>query len=153
MYARRGKASQVKDLTTLLRDKYGLVPDQCGDPTTVEGVSITGAYDCLQHHQLGGGIPKSTQSLEAVGYDSEGARKDRSNGAGLGSNVQDGGTIGAIIWHKELGDDRGDAQGTDSVTPSGSATDHKDNGETQGRRGVGVPIGREGGGIRGAPPH
>ena len=44
-------------------------------------------------------------------------------------------------------------QGPDGVPPPGGATDHGDDGETRGRRKVGVIIGRGGYGRRGATPH
>ena len=81
-------------------------------------------------------------SSETVGHDIEGTRKDMSNGAGLGSNVQGGDAVGAIIWHRDLGDDQGDAQVPDGVPLSGGATDHWDDVEARGRRRVGVPRGR-----------
>ena len=56
---------------------------------------------------MGGGIPKLAQILAAVGHDSEGSRKDGRNGAGPGSNVQDGGALSVTIWKRELGDDQG----------------------------------------------
>ena len=52
-----------------------------------------------------------------------------------------------------MGNDQGYAQGRDGVLPSSGATDHGDDGETQGRRRVGVTIGRGGNGSRGSPPH
>ena len=93
------------------------------------------------------------ERLKAVGHDSEGARKGGSNGVVPKSNVKGGGVVVAIIWHQDLGGDQVDAQGTDDVPPSGGTTDHGDNGEMRGRRRVGVPIGRRGNRIRGAPPH
>ena len=39
------------------------------------------------------------------------------------------------------------------VTPPGGATDHGDDGETLGRRRVGVPLSSGGNIIRGVPPH
>ena len=93
------------------------------------------------------------QSSEAVGHDSEGARKDRINGAGPGRNVQGGGSVGDITWKRDLGGEQGDTHGNDGVPPSGGTTDNGDDGETRGRRRVGVPIGSRGDGSRGDPPH
>ena len=64
-----------------------------------------------------------------VGHNSKGTGKQGRNGAGLGRNVQGGGTVGAIIWQRELGSDWGDAQVPDGVPPLGGATYHGDNGE------------------------
>ena len=77
-----------------------------------------------------------------MGHDSKSTRKDGSNGAGPGRNVHSGGAVSANIWKIELGGDRGDAQGTDGVPPSGGATDHGDDGETKGRQRVKLPIDR-----------
>ena len=41
-----------------------------------------------------------------------------------------------------MGGDRIDDQGPDGVPSSGGVTDHRDDGETWGRRIVGVPSGR-----------
>ena len=88
-----------------------------------------------------------------VGNSSEGDRKDVSNGAGPGSDVQGSGVVGAIIWQQDLGGDRRDAQSPDGVPPSGGATDHRDDKKIQVRRRVGLPIGRGGDGSFRAPPH
>ena len=69
------------------------------------------------------------QISEAVGHGSQGARKDGSNGAGLGSDVQGGVPISAVLWKLELGGDRGDDQGPDGVPPSGGVMDHGDDGK------------------------
>ena len=98
-------------------------------------------------------MPKPTQNSEAVGHDSEGDRKDGSNGAGPGRNINVGGTVGAIIWQRYLGGDWGDAQGPNGVPPLVGATDHRDDGETRGRRRVGIPSGRGGDGCSGDSPH
>ena len=84
-----------------------------------------------------------------MGHDREGARKERSNYAGPGSDVKGGGTVGAIIWQRDLGGDREDAQGTARVSPLGGTTDHRDDREMWGRRRVGVSSSRGGDGIRG----
>ena len=55
--------------------------------------------------------------MEAVGDGSKDPRKDRSNGAGPGSNVQGGVAVGVNIWKRELGGDRGYAQGSDITPP------------------------------------
>ena len=102
---------------------------------------------------MGGGIPKPAQILEAVGDDSEGYRKDGSNSEGPGSNVLGGGVVCVTIWKRYLGGDRGNAQGTDGVPPLSGATDNGDDGETWGRRRVGVPRSRGGDGILWDPPH
>ena len=102
---------------------------------------------------MGGGIPKPAQSSEAVGHGIEGARKYGRNGAGLGSDVQGGGAVGAIIWQRGLGGEWGDAQGPDGVSPSGGTTDHGDDGKKRGRRRGGVPIVSGGDGSHGDPPH
>ena len=107
----------------------------------------------LQQQRLGGGIPKSAHILEAVGHDSESARKDRSNGAVLGSNVQCSGAIDGVIWQQDLGGDQGDAQGPDGVPTLGGATDHGDDIETRGRRRVVLPSGGGSYGRCGATPH
>ena len=88
-----------------------------------------------------------------MGHGSEGDIKYARNGEDPGSNVQGGGTLGAIIWQQELGSDRGDAQGTGGVPPSGGATDHGYDGETRGRLRVGAPIDSGGDGNRWASPH
>ena len=85
--------------------------------------------------------------------DSEGPRKENSNGAGPGRNVQGGGAVGINLWKKELGGDRGDAQGPDGVPPLGGAKDHRDDGKTWGRRRVGLSRGREGDRLCEASPH
>ena len=102
---------------------------------------------------MGGGIPKPAQSSEAVEHDSEGTKKDGSNGAGTERNVQGGGAVGAIIWQRVLGGDWGYDKGPSRVTSLFGATDHGDDGKTRGRRGVGVPSGRGGDGCRRAPSH
>ena len=88
-----------------------------------------------------------------MGHDSKVARKDGRNGAVPGINVQGGGTFGAIIWQREMGGDRGDAQGPDGVPTSGGVTDHGDDGETRGRWRVRVPSGRVGDVRYEDPPH
>ena len=98
-------------------------------------------------------IAKPKQISEAAGNDSEGTGKDGINSAGPGINVQGGGAVGAIICQRDLGGDWGDAQGPDGVPSSGGATDHGDDGKTQGRRRVGVPISRRGDGSLGVPTH
>ena len=85
--------------------------------------------------------------------DSEGSRKDGSICTGPESDVQGVGGVGDIIWQRELGGDRVDAQGPDGIPPSGGATDHRDDGETRFMRRVGVPIGRGVDGSRRARPH
>ena len=69
-----------------------------------------------------------------MGHDSKGARKYGNNSEGTGSYVQGGGAVGDIIWQRELGGDRGDAQGPDGVPTSGGATDHG----MEAKRGAGV---------------
>ena len=88
-----------------------------------------------------------------MGDDSESFRKEGSNSAGLGSNLQGGGAVSVIIWKRELGGERVDAKVTDSVPPLSSATDHRDDRETWGRIRMGVSSGRGGNGLRGDPPH
>ena len=88
-----------------------------------------------------------------MGGDSEGSRKDGSNGAGPGSNAEVVGTIGVTLWKLELGGDRVDDQVPHSVPPSFGATDHGDYGKTWGWQRVGVPSIRGGDGLRGAQPH
>ena len=100
-----------------------------------------------------GGIPKPAEILEAVGNGIKGAEKDRRNGAGPGSDVQDGGEVGALVCHRDMGGDRLDVQGPGGVPSPGSTTYHRDNGEIWGRRIVGVPPSSEGNAIRGDPPH
>ena len=117
MQAGGGKAPQMRYPTTLLQGKYDLVPDQHRDLTTVGGVPILGTCDRIQQQRLVVGLTKTTESAEGVGDDSEGPRKDGINGAGPGSNVQGGGTVGVTIWKRELGGDRGDAQGPDGIPP------------------------------------
>ena len=77
-----------------------------------------------------------------MGRDGKGTGKYGSNGGVPVRNVQDGVTVGAIIWHRKLVGDRVDAQGTDGVPSLGGATDHGDDRETWGRRRVVVPRGR-----------
>ena len=81
-----------------------------------------------------------------MGYDSEGAIKDGSNGAGPVINVQDGGTVSDIIWQPDLGDDRVYSQGLDGVLPSECAEDQGEDGKVRGRRRVEVTTGRGGDG-------
>ena len=57
------------------------------------------------------------------------------------------------LWNQEMGGDQGDVQGPDGVPPSGGAMDHGDDGETRGRRRVGVSSGRGGDGLCRDPPH
>ena len=90
---------------------------------------------------------------EVEGDDSESSRKYRINSAVPGSNVHVSGTVGVSIWKRELGGGRGDAKGPDSISTSGGATDHGDDGETWVRRRVGVSSNRGGDGLRRAPPH
>ena len=71
--------------------------------------------DCIQQQRLVGGLTKPAEIAETVGGDSEGPRKDGSNGVGPGSNVQGGGAVGVTLWKLELGGDRGDAQGPDGI--------------------------------------
>ena len=97
---------------------------------------------------MGRNLPKTAQILEAVGNGSKGDIKDRTNGAGPGSNVQGGGAVGTIICQIELGCDQGDAQGPDGFSPSVGMTDHGNYGETWCRRIVGLTIGRGDNGIR-----
>ena len=52
-----------------------------------------------------------------------------------------------------MGGDRGDAQVPDGIPISGGATDLRNDGEMQGRRIVGLPIGRGGNGRHGYPPY
>ena len=82
------------------------------------------------------------QILEVMVNYSKGNEKYRSNSAVPGSNVQGNGSVGTIIWQQEMVGDRGDAQGSYGVPSSGGATDHGDDGETRGRRRVGVTSGR-----------
>ena len=87
-----------------------------------------------------------------MGHGSEGARKDRSNGEVPGSYLQGGGTVGANIWQWDLGGDQGYVQGPGRVPPLGGATDHGDDGKTQGSQRVGVPLVSGGNGSRWDPP-
>ena len=66
---------------------------------------------------MGDGLPKPTESTEAVGDDIKGPRKDGRNCAVPGRNVQGGGAVGVTIWKQELGGDWGDAQGPDGIPP------------------------------------
>ena len=109
--------------------------------------------DCLQQQQLGGSISQPAKSLAAVGHDSEVTRKNGSNVEGPGSNVQGGGTVSTTIWKLELSGDWVDYQVIDGVPPPGGVTEHRDDGETQGRRRVGESRGLGGNGQCGAPPH
>ena len=86
-------------------------------------------------------------------HGSEGSIKDRSTGASLGRNLHGGGSFGATICQRELDVDRVDSQVPDGVPPSVGAADHKDDGETRGRRRVGVPISRRVNGSSGDPLH
>ena len=86
-------------------------------------------------------------------HSSEGARKDGSNGAVPGSNVQGGGKVGAIIQQRELGGDWGDDQSPGGVPPLVRATDHMDDENMWGRQRVVLTLGSGGNGIRGAPHH
>ena len=102
---------------------------------------------------LSGGLPKPVESLEAVGNGSRGAIKVGSNGAGPGSDVKGGGTVGDIVQQRHLGGDRGDSQYSGGVPPPGTVTEYGDGGEMRGRQRVGVPLGIEFNGICGAPTH
>ena len=102
---------------------------------------------------MDGGLPKSAESLEAVGNGSKGAGNDGSNGAGPGSDVQGGGAVGVIVRQRELSGDRGDSQGPGVILPLGGATDHGRDVKTWDRRRVGLPLGSGGNGNRGFPPH
>ena len=66
---------------------------------------------------MGNGLTKNAESTEAVVDDSEGSRKDGRNCAVPESNVQGGGAVIVTLWKRELGGDRGDAQGTDGIPP------------------------------------
>ena len=88
-----------------------------------------------------------------MGDDSEGSRKDGSNGVGPWSNVQGSGAVGDNLWKQYLGGDQIYSQGPDGIPPSGGATDHGDDKETWGQQIVGVSRGRGGDGIHRAPPH
>ena len=55
---------------------------------------------------MSGGIPKPTKISEEVGDDIKGFRKDGSNSADPGINVQGGGAFGFTLWKIELGGDR-----------------------------------------------
>ena len=88
-----------------------------------------------------------------MGNGSKGARNDGSNDAGPGRDVQGGGAFGAIIKHRELVGDYGDAQGPGWVPPLGGAKDHKDDGKMRGKQRVGVLLVSGGDGSRGDPPH
>ena len=88
-----------------------------------------------------------------VGHGSEGAKRDKRNSAGPGSDVQGGGAVSAIICQYKLGGDRVYAQGPDGVPPSGGTTDHGNDGKTRSMRRVGVPIGTGDDGSRMDPPH
>ena len=105
-------------------------------------IPILGADDCLQQHQLVGGIPKPAQSSLAAVHDIKGSRKDGSNGAGPVRNVKGRGAVGAPLWKLDLGGDRVDTQVPEGIPLSSGATDHGDDGETWGRRRVGVSSGR-----------
>ena len=93
------------------------------------------------------------QSSVAVGNDSKGSRKDGGNGAGLGRNIQGGGTVGVTLRKRELGGDQGDDQVTDGVPTLVVTTDLGDDGETWVRQRVEVSSGKEGDRIRRYPPH
>ena len=88
-----------------------------------------------------------------MGDDIEGSRKDGSNGAGSGRNVQIGGAVSVNLWKKKLGIDQVYAQGPDGIPPSGSVTDHRDGGEAWGRQRVVISSSRGGNGLCGAPTH
>ena len=89
----------------------------------------------------------------AVGHDSEGSRKDGSNGEGPGNNVQGGGALSVTIWKIDLGGDREYAQCPEGVSLSVGVTDHRDDSETLGRRRVRVSSSRGGNVLRWAPPN
>ena len=91
--------------------------------------------------------------MKAAGNGSEGAGKDRSNVAGPGGDVQGSGTVGALVQQQELGDDGGGAKGPGGVPPPGDTMNYGADGETWGRRRVGVPPGSGGNGSHGDPPH
>ena len=102
---------------------------------------------------MGGGLPKYAEILEAEDHGSEDTRKDRSKGAGLGRYVHGGGTVGALIRQRELSCDQGDSQGPESVPPSRSAMDHRDESETRDMQRVGVSLGSGVNESRGSLPH
>ena len=101
----------------------------------------------LSHKQrLGGRIAKPVQRLEALGHGREGTRKERSNVAVPGRNVQGGGKVGAIIWKQEMGGDQVDDQSPDGVPSLVGEMDHGDDDKTRDRQRVGVTRGRWGDG-------
>ena len=110
-------AMPTQEPTTLLRGKYGLVTNQRQDLYIVGVIPILGTENHIQKQQLGGGLTKNAEGTEAVGYDSAGSRKYGINGAVPGSNVKGGGAVVVTIRKRELGGDRGYAQGTDSIPP------------------------------------
>ena len=77
-----------------------------------------------------------------VGNNSEGARKDRSNGAVPESNVKGSKAVGDVIRQQDMGGHRRNSQGPDGVPSLGGATDHGDDGKTWGKSRLGVPSGR-----------
>ena len=82
-------------------------------------------------------------------HDSDGSRKEGSDGEIPGINVKGGGTVGVTLWKQYLGGDRGDSQDPDRVPPSVGATDHDDGGKLWGRQIVEVSSGRRGNGLCG----
>ena len=78
-------------------------------------------------------------NLGGGGNGSEVAGKDRSNSAGPGSDVQDGGAVVDLVQYRYLGGDGGDDQGPGRIPPPNGTTDHEDDGKTRGRWKVGVP--------------
>ena len=79
-----------------------------------------------------------------MGNGIEGAGKDGSNGAVPGSDVQGYDAVGDLVRQRELGGDGLDSQVPGGVPPPGGTMDHRYEGETRGRRRVGVPPGIDG---------
>ena len=88
-----------------------------------------------------------------MGTGNEGDGKYGSKGAGSRSDVQVVGTVGYIIWQRELGGDSGNAQGPVGVPPPGGVTDHGVGREMCIRQIVGVPPDSVGNGRSKAPLH
>ena len=86
---------------------------------------------------MGGGIPKSAESSEAVSDGREGAGKS-------GSDVYGSGKVSALVRQQELDSNWRDAQGTGGVTPTGGTADYGADGKMWGRRRVGEPPGSGG---------
>ena len=76
-----------------------------------------------------------------MGGGGEGGKKDRSNGAGAGDDLQGNFVVGVVKWDKELGGDRIFAKSAGGIPLLGIHKDCGDGGVAYDKRIVGVPPG------------